>query len=172
MKKSKIFLVVIGVLGALLVALYWMSLKNEPAFSPRTAKHFQLQDSENKLFDSSTLKGKPFILHFWAKWCEPCVDEIPDLIRFTRKLEEKNFQVVIISLDPSWDEAFQILPHDHLPKNMISLLDKDYKVSSLYGSFEYPETYLINKDFEIIAKWVGPQKWDDEEINQFILTLL
>ena len=119
------------------------------------------------------VKGQYFLLHFWAKWCEPCTDEIPKLVEFARTVSEKPFQkplkILAVSLDPSLEEARQILPNRgrNLPANFILALDPDHKFAEKMGSYQYPETYLINPKGEIQEKWVGVQKWTQPEVFEF-----
>ena len=73
-----------------------------------------------------------------------------------------------MSLDSKWEDALKLLPHASLPSNLISLLDVDKKVAELYGSFNYPETYLIDEKGMRVTKLVGPQDWTDDEIVESI----
>ncbi len=123
-----------------------------------------------KSFDLEQVKGTYFILHFWAKWCEPCADEIPTLVEFAKKAQfSKPFKILAVSLDPNLEEAKQILPDqgNNLPANFILTLDPDHKVAELMGSYQYPETYFIDPTGKILEKWVGAQKWTKPEVFEF-----
>ncbi|MFC2172902.1 thioredoxin-like domain-containing protein [Acidobacteriota bacterium] len=58
---------------------------------------------------NSDLKGKTYLLHAWATWCEPSVDEIPSLHKAYEKYRRRNFEIVSLSLDKSFRQvkAFQ-----------------------------------------------------------------
>ena len=66
-----------------------------------------------------------------------------------------------MSLDETWKQVHTILESKGLDENVLSLLDADAKISGLYGSYQFPETYLINKKQMIMTKLIGPQKWED-----------
>jgi thiol-disulfide isomerase/thioredoxin len=123
-----------------------------------------------KGFSSNTVRDQYFILHFWAKWCEPCADEIPTLVEFSKKAQfSKPLQILAVSLDENLGEAKQILPNhgDALPANFILLLDPEHKVAEKMGSYQYPETYFIDPKGQILEKWIGPQKWQKPDVFEF-----
>jgi len=126
--------------------------------------------SELTNFKLSEVQGNYFILHFWAKWCEPCAEEIPTLVEFSKKAQfAKPLKIVAVSLDATLEEASLILP-DHgksLPVDFILLLDPEHKVAEKMGSYQYPETYFIDPKGKILEKWIGPQKWTKPEVSEF-----
>jgi cytochrome c biogenesis protein CcmG/thiol:disulfide interchange protein DsbE len=123
-----------------------------------------------KGFNQKDVEGQYFVLHFWAKWCEPCAEEIPTLVEFAKKAQfAKPFKVLAVSLDPTLEEAKDILP-DHgnsLPPSFVLLLDPEHKVAEKMGSYQYPETYFIDPKGQIIEKWVGAQKWSKPQVFDF-----
>ena len=126
-----------------------------------------------KGFDPLSMKGNYFLIHFWAKWCEPCADEIPHLVSFASKsaATSKPLKILAISLDPSLEESKTILPKGgaNLPANFILLSDPEHKTADVMGSYQYPETYFVDPNGEILEKWIGPQKWDKPEVMDFFI---
>lgn len=114
------------------------------------------------------LKGQVVILHFWATWCAPCLDEIPQWVELARKFEGRPVAWVAISLDRSWSDAHRYLKPDQLPPNLLSLLDAPNATPEKFGSYQFPETYLITPDQKILSKWVGPQPWDAQRMREAI----
>jgi thiol-disulfide isomerase/thioredoxin len=126
----------------------------------RAAPTFALKDAAGKEHRLEDFKGQPVVLHFWASWCAPCVDEFPQWLATARAYEGKPGKWLAISLDESWDDARKILNGVELPKNVVSVLDPERKTPEAFGSFEFPESYLLTSDLKIAQKWVGAQKWD------------
>ncbi len=123
-----------------------------------------------KAFRWEAVKGARVLVHFWATWCPPCVKEFPEVVALARKLEDKGVKVLAISLDRSWEDAHSILNKAApLPKNFLSVLDPTLKTGEAWGSFQFPETYLVNADGTIAEKWVGPQNWGSPELFAKIL---
>lgn len=61
----------------------------------------QWKDAEGRPFDASGLRGRPLVINFWATWCPPCVEEMPELDALSRELSPKGIQVVGIGIDSS-----------------------------------------------------------------------
>jgi thiol-disulfide isomerase/thioredoxin len=139
--------------------LAWQIDSNE-SFAPQNIKNL----IENRLV----------IVHFWAAWCKPCEDELPDLIRFAKHMSGKNIAatkiaVIAVSLDPDWGTAKPLLQGTHTLENWVNVLDANRKLAEEWGAFQYPETYIFNSNGSIKAKWVGAQPWARTEfIMQFI----
>lgn len=138
--------------------------------SIKPAPLFELKDQSGNLKKLSSYKGQAVLVHFWASWCPPCIKELPEILKFAGELEKDSTLLILISLDTSWEEAMTVFPKKiKLSSNVISVLDPDSKVNDAYGSYQYPETYLLNRNLEIVTKWVGPQKWDAKLFREKIL---
>lgn len=122
-------------------------------------------------FDRKNVEGKYFIVHFWAKWCEPCAEEIPHLINFATQAQEKikGLVVLAVSLDENLEISKTILPNkgEGLPANFLLLLDSNHSVAEGLGSYQYPETYFYDPEGQVVEKWVGSQKWDSAEVIEY-----
>jgi cytochrome c biogenesis protein CcmG/thiol:disulfide interchange protein DsbE len=136
----------------------------------RPAPAFELKDHSGALHTLAEARGKLVLVHFWAAWCPPCLSEIPDLVELAQKLDENRgkFRVFAISLDEKWEDAEKVLQSAKLPSDMISLLDGGAKIPDLYGTYQYPETYLIDPDGKILAKWVGAQPWSSSQTIELL----
>ena len=137
----------------------------------RPAPGFQLPDGQGKLRSLEDYRGKVVLLHLWASWCPPCLSEMPDLLEFAKSFPNTDLRVIAISLDENWAEARRILPETILPAGFVSLLDLPRAVPDLYGSYQYPETYLLNRDLRIVHKFVGAQAWTGDEMMKLFKKL-
>jgi peroxiredoxin len=156
--------------GGVTVSL-WNSSDSKKASSFRAAPDFALPDAQGKIYKLSEFKGKVVLLHFWASWCPPCLGELPHFMELAQTLQGKQIQVLAVSLDESWQAAHKVLPTDRLPQGVVSLIDPKTKVSENFGSYAFPETYLISPKGEIITKWVGPQDWKSPEFLKMMETM-
>jgi thiol-disulfide isomerase/thioredoxin len=173
-------------IGAALVVLggaaaYWLSHSRGGGAIEQAAKdrgnfkgapQFELKDSDGKAHRLSELKGNVVVLHFWASWCPPCLEEIAGWLKFAEQFQGPNEKVkvkfVAISLDESWNDAHKILPQSALPANVMSLIDLSKETPDKYGTYQFPETYLIGPDLTIVTKWVGAQAWENPALRSII----
>src|SRR5690606_5726762 len=131
----------------------------------RPAPAFTLPTAGGEQVSLADYRGKAVFVHFWATWCPPCVHEIPDFLEFARTQRGKPVHFIAISLDDAWPTALKILAEKSLPPNVSSVLDVESKVPDSFGSFQFPETYLISADQRIIGKYVGAQDWQSHPIQ-------
>jgi len=139
--------------------------------APRAAPDFELPDSQGGKHKLSSLRGSVVIVHFWASWCPPCLQEIPNWAELSTEFKGENVKLIAVSLDQNWKDALKILP-DEKARGIISVLDESGKVPESYGTYQYPETYVLSRDLKIVTKWIGPQDWKNPEILSFIRKLL
>jgi cytochrome c biogenesis protein CcmG/thiol:disulfide interchange protein DsbE len=132
------------------------------------APNFTVQDSDRKL-TLSDYRGKVVVLNFWATWCPPCVEEMPSLIQMQQRLKNKGIVVLAISLDADGDAYHKFLK-DH-EVNLLTVRDPDLKSSDLYGTFKYPETYIIDRKGILQRKFIGSVDWSDPEVVDFLSRL-
>jgi cytochrome c biogenesis protein CcmG/thiol:disulfide interchange protein DsbE len=118
----------------------------------------------------SELRGKVVVLNFWATWCPPCVEEMPALSRLHQQLISSGGMVLGISVDD--DEAkYQKFLQDH-QITFPNYRDPTKNIPASYGSFMFPETYIIDRDGKIARKIIGPQVWDSPEMIAYLKRLV
>ena len=123
------------------------------------APEFTLKSMDGKSVNLSQFRGKAVMVHFWATWCPPCVDEIPTLEKLYRTLMGSNFEMLAISVDDGGDAV-----RSFMQRNKLSLpvfLDPGKSVSASYGTFKFPETYILDRNGRVRYKMIGPANWDD-----------
>jgi thiol-disulfide isomerase/thioredoxin len=123
-------------------------------------------------FQLSSVKGFPIILHFWATWCGPCVEELPELLTLAKKLRPEGFTVVAVAVDEDWhtvDRFFQRHPNlATMRDHMVLVLDPPGRVAGIFGVSRFPETLLINKSFIIDNKMTGAQLWTSPRMRTYL----
>jgi cytochrome c biogenesis protein CcmG/thiol:disulfide interchange protein DsbE len=101
----------------------------------------------------ASLAGKPVVLNFWATWCVPCFQEHGVLTEGARALGAGvQFLGVVYEDEPERVQAFLTQRGGGYP----SLVDPGSRTAIAYGVFGVPETYFIDAQGTIAAKFVGP----------------
>jgi thiol-disulfide isomerase/thioredoxin len=138
------------------------------------AANATIQDSAGKPASLVAFQDKVILLHFWASWCEPCREEFPLLQKLKAKLANRSFEIVSVSIDTD-HAAMQNFLKKFLPsqpKPLALLWDPQQKLSTLYGTFKVPETYIIDSHGVIRDRVVGNYPWDEGIIQHYIECLL
>lgn len=121
--------------------------------------NFQLPDSNNKLFSSSELKGKYFLLDFWSSGCAPCRREFPKLKQVYELHKKKSFEILGVSLDKSKSKWKSALEKDVLPWiNVIDESEFSGIIATQYNIWSVPSNFLIDKQGKIIAINITPDE--------------
>ncbi len=103
------------------------------------------------------LRGRPVVLNFWATWCMPCLQEHPALQEAARRLGPGAvFLGVVYEDDESNVRSFLA----RYPSAYPSLMDPGTRTAIAYGVQGVPETYFIDRQGVIVAKYVAPLETD------------
>jgi cytochrome c biogenesis protein CcmG, thiol:disulfide interchange protein DsbE len=109
------------------------------------------------------------VLNIWATWCPPCVEEAPSLEQFAEKMRDRGVIVLGVSVDEN-PKTLQ----DFIQKYHISYpvgRDPEQSLAARYGTFLFPETYILDRRGLVAEKVVGAIDWDDPRIQNFVLDL-
>jgi len=155
--NQKIQCIIAGLLISLLPACD--SKPPSSTLPTRSAPAFELKDAMGKVYSLQDIKEPVIIVHFWASWCPPCIEEIPRWIAAAPALKNVPVKLVAISVDESWEKALKVFPVSKLAPNMLLLLDPKSEVAGKYGTHQFPESYLLNRERKIVDKWIGSQDW-------------
>lgn len=138
-----------------------------PAQINTKAPEFTVTDSQHTI-SLSDFRGKTVVLNFWATWCPPCVEEMPSLVALQKQLGD---QVVIVAVSTDVDEkAYQQFIRDH-HIDLVTVRDAANKSNALYGTYRFPETYIIDKEGKIRRKFIGPAEWTSPDIVNYLRSL-
>jgi cytochrome c biogenesis protein CcmG, thiol:disulfide interchange protein DsbE len=132
------------------------------------APDFTVQDADRKI-TLSEFHGQVVVLNFWATWCAPCVEEVPSLVEMQRRLKAKGVTVLAVSVDVDGN-AYKQFVKDH-NVNLLTVRDASQKTNDLYGTFKFPETYIIDRNGVMRRKFIGAVDWNEPEITDFLSKL-
>ncbi|NHZ63891.1 TlpA family protein disulfide reductase [Massilia genomosp. 1] len=107
-------------------------------------------------------KGKPLVVNFWAPWCPPCVEEMPELAEVAREQSAKNINIIGIGIDsPANIAAFTSKFNIGYPIYVagISGTELSRKLGNSAGGLPY--TVLIGADGQVKKTYLGRIKFDE-----------
>jgi cytochrome c biogenesis protein CcmG, thiol:disulfide interchange protein DsbE len=134
------------------------------------APRFAVTTDKGRQITPRDFGGKVLVLNFWATWCPPCIEELPSLETMAKQLGAEGVVVLGVSVDKN-----QQLYQDFLNRARVSFetaRDPEASISSEYGTYKYPETYVIDKDGRVRQKYIGPRDWTEPAVMQSIRALL
>jgi cytochrome c biogenesis protein CcmG, thiol:disulfide interchange protein DsbE len=147
----------------LLIFLAACRPSNRPARIGQDAPDFTVQDGQQTI-TLSKLRGKTVVLNFWATWCPPCVEEMPSLVELQQKMGDK-LTVLAVSLDEDEDAYKKFV--DTRAKGLTTIRDGKQTSNALYGTYRFPESFVIDKDGKIQRKFIGAVDWTSPEILDY-----
>lgn len=112
--------------------------------------------------------GKTLMINLWATWCEPCVEEFPDLIKLYKDYRDKNFVLVFISLDQPGDLKTKVIPF--LKDNGVDFTTyingfkkQEDMINSIDRNWDgaIPATYIFDNAGVITASLIGGKTYDE-----------
>ena len=163
-KPVKYLLALVAVLAA---ALCWVI---SDAFTERvvkkgqTAPNFEIKTDSGRTITPRNFGGKLLVLNFWATWCPPCVAETPSLNAMSKQLKDQGIVVVGVSVDKN-ENSYRAFTK-RMGIAFETMRDPEARLSASFGTFKFPETYLITPDGRVVDKiisnvdWMSPESLD------------
>lgn len=134
----------------------------------KAAPDFTLKTMEGNPFTLSDHKGKVIVLNFWATWCAPCREEIPDFIELQKELKDKGVLFVGISLDEEgWSK---VRPYANKMDINYPIMVANKKIHQQYGPIRaIPTTLIVNKNGGV--EYVAPGMLTKEKLKPVLKKL-
>jgi len=138
------------------------------ASNPQPMPPFLLSDLNGEVISTASWRGKVVLLNFWATWCPPCRDEIPEMIELSKRFKDR-LQIVGVSMDDA--------PSDDV-RQFAKEMGIDYPIvmgsrtlSREYGGVPaLPTSFVVNTDGKIVQKHEGlyPIGLYDSEVRSLL----
>jgi thiol-disulfide isomerase/thioredoxin len=137
--------------------------------NPEPLPPFLAHDLDGQIVSTAALKGKVVLVNFWATWCPPCREEIPQLVKLQAAYKDQ-LQIIGVSEDedvpPEAVRNFARTMHVNYPIVIVSReLEKEFG-----GIPALPTSFVVNKDGGVVQKHVGlfPGEVYDHEIRALL----
>jgi thiol-disulfide isomerase/thioredoxin len=139
----------------------------EPAFAveriaPRPAPDLAWTTADGSDGHLADVRGTVVVLHFWATWCPPCVNELPGLLELGH---DDAVRVIAVSLDDDWAEVREFFA-GRIPPGVVRASSS--AVKQAYGVSVLPETWVIDADGLLRMRIAGERDWRGEEARSAI----
>lgn len=91
---------------------------------------------------------------------------MPSLVQMQSRLKDKGVTVLAVSVDVD-ETAYKKFLKDH-GVDLLAVRDPNQKSNTLYGTFKFPETYVIDRDGKVRRKFIGAIDWNQPEIVSYL----
>jgi thiol-disulfide isomerase/thioredoxin len=125
------------------------------ALARAEALDYSLPDLDGKTHSLADYKGKWVVVNYWATWCPPCQEEIPDLVDFYEQNRDRGVVVLGVNTEDIGREQLAIFADSYLISYPV-LRSEPLFASPLGPVPGLPTTYIVTPEGEPVARQVGP----------------
>jgi peroxiredoxin len=169
-RTDQILRALIGVLLCAFVYVIFISFHETIIEVGDRAPDFSITTDSGNTVTMSSFNGKLLVLNFWATWCATCLEELPSLDQFQRQFANSGVVVLGVSVDKDEKVYKRFLSRVNVA--FLTARDPDNKINSEYGTFKFPETYIINREGKVLSKIISATNWTDERMTNYVKSLL
>jgi thiol-disulfide isomerase/thioredoxin len=128
---------------------------------PLSGHAFSLVDSNGRTHTLEQYKGKWVLVNFWATWCPPCLEEMPDLNALH---EDKRNNLVVLGIAMDYRDRQTVLDFAQQMMVTFPIIFGDRQIAAQIGTVPgLPTTYLYNPQGKVVAYNVGALKRETVE---------
>lgn len=121
--------------------------------NPQPAPAFRIQSLDGQAISLLDLGGKVVLLNFWATWCPPCREEIPDLIELQNKYDGR-LQIIGLSVDTGSPETVERFAEERKINYPVAIASPELE-AKFGGVMGLPTSFLVDTEGRVVQKHVG-----------------
>jgi thiol-disulfide isomerase/thioredoxin len=115
-------------------------------------------------------RGKPVLINFWASWCPPCREELPDLQRFANDEKTRGLVVLTVAVADQRKAVADLLRD--LGVDLPVVFDPDQSISRVWGAYGLPTSVLLDRRHRIRYRALGVVDWQDEPTREAVAKVI
>lgn len=136
----------------LIVVLFTLLLTS--SFVEAKPAKLELAGINGKEYSLANYRGSWVIVNYWATWCSPCLEEIPELNKLYQNRDKLNLQLLGVNFEDAADE--QVLEFSRQHNITYPVLLEEMDAFSQLGMIEaLPKTFIISPSGEIVYEKIG-----------------
>jgi thiol-disulfide isomerase/thioredoxin len=154
----------------LLAAFISNGFCQEKEASPAPA--FEGKTPEGKEIKLSDYSGKVVLIDFWASWCPPCREEMPELVKFYKSHSNPKFEIIAVNIDNDVNNMKHFIDKLVSKPNFPIIADNNQQIPPLFNIGAMPTTIFIDKKGTIRYRHDGFKQSYVNDFNEELTQLL
>ncbi|MBD3669545.1 MAG: TlpA family protein disulfide reductase [Gammaproteobacteria bacterium] len=159
--KSTLIIILLAAVAAVGGFLAQQGLQQKP---DNYRPDFSLPDTEGKMRNIAEWDGKVILLNFWASWCPPCREELPDFVRLYEDYKDKGFMVVGVGIDKRQD-LVDFMNSMGVEYPVMVSETEGIRIAQAYGNKigALPYSVIIDREGRIVESHISLLTYEDVE---------
>jgi len=133
---------------------------------------FKGKTTHNGEIKLSDFLGKVVLIDFWASWCPPCREEMPELVKFYNSHKDQKFELIAVNIDNDSENMHHFLDKLFPKPGFPIVVDDEQQIPSLFNIEAMPTTIFIDKNGKIRFRHDGFKKSYVNDFNEELAQLL
>jgi peroxiredoxin len=152
MRRTAIFIAAAALAIFICKFAYKMYRPAAPS-APASVPELSLTDLNGNTLNTSSYKGKVLLVNFWAAWCTPCAEEVPQFMALETKYQQRGLQVLGFSVD---DDPRELRDFYRKYRMNYPVAPSTLKIAEAFGGvFGLPTTIVVDREGKVRARYSG-----------------
>ena len=164
----------LAIILILLLSCFQYAIAAEAKLTPwpeeNSYAEFKLPDVKNQFHSAADYKGKVILLNFWASWCPPCIQEMPELERLKQQMSDQPFEIIALNVGEKRYKVRKFLKLINF--DLPVLLDTKKQLFNSWKIKTLPTSLLIDANGHIRYKVRGNPGWENKNTLAIIQQLI
>lgn len=138
------------------------------ASNPQPMPPFLVNDLDGQVISTAQLHGKVVIVNFWATWCPPCQEEIPEMMELQKEFQNK-LEIIGVSMDDGPPQGVKQFA-EKIGMNYPIVMGSDALSQEYGGVPALPTSYVVDPEGKVVQKHVGlyPKEVYEDEVRALL----